>query len=169
VSCWASSLSAAGSSAGEVAWGGSDPTVQVSGDVVGEDVAGPAVFEGRGGVPVPHGGVGELVEQDRDVAPWQLRNRLLRNQAWVGRSEGAHVDEVATGQPSHVGEGGAQVGGEPVDDPGAPALGVLTLQHGVAQGPVQREQFRVDGPLGAPAGGCDGALEVLEQLAVAVG
>ena len=65
----------------EVGWGGPDPMVQVGGDVVGQDVAGPAVYEGRGGVPVPHGGVGELVEQDRDVAPWQLRNRLLRNQA----------------------------------------------------------------------------------------
>jgi len=43
-----------------------------------------------------------------------------------------HVLDVAPGQPSHAGEGGAQVGGEPVDDPGAPALGVLTLQHGVA-------------------------------------
>jgi len=63
----------------------------------------------------------------------------------------------------------AQVGGEPVDDPGAPALRVLTLQHGVAQAPVQGEQFSVDGPLGAPTGGRDGALEVLEQLAVAVG
>jgi len=37
---------------GEVGWGGPDPMVQVGGDVVGEDVAGPAVFEGRGGAAV---------------------------------------------------------------------------------------------------------------------
>ena len=46
---------------------------------------------------------------------------------------------------------------------------MLTLQDGVTELPVQGEQFGVDGPLGAPAGRRDAALEVLEQLAITLG
>ena len=52
---------------------------------------------------------------------------------------------------------------------GTPTFGVLTLQHGVAELPVQAEQLAVDRLLGAPAGSRDAEFEVLQQLAVTVG
>lgn len=127
------------------------------------------MLDGGGGVPVALVLVAELVEQDGDVAPGQLANRLLADCLLApGRGHLPHVFEVAAGQAAHVGERGAQVGGEPVDNAGAPALLALALEHRVAQAPVQPEQLAVDHPLSPPAGGGDRALELLEQVGVAV-
>jgi hypothetical protein len=101
---------------------------------VGQHVAGPAVFGGGSGVPIPLGGVIELVEQDGDVAPGQLANSLLDDYLLrPGVGHLAHGVDVAAGQTAHLGERGTQVRGEPVDHPGAPSLGLLALQHGVAE------------------------------------
>jgi hypothetical protein len=85
------------------------------------------------GVPVPVGLVGDLVEQDGDVTPGESANRLLANcLLGPGRRHLPHVLDVAPRQAPHVWEGRPQIGGEPVDDAGAPALCVLPLENGVA-------------------------------------
>lgn len=64
----------------------------------------------------------------------QLRSRVLRNGVGVFGGEGAHVDEVALGQSSRAGELGAEVVGEPGDDPGAPPFLALPPLCGVIHG-----------------------------------
>lgn len=59
--------------------------------------------------------------------------------------------------PVHLGEGGAQVGGEPVDHLGAPALGGLALQDVAPDLPVEEHQFAVDSQRGALLGRVDAA------------
>lgn len=66
------------------------------GDVVGQDVAAPAVLQGRGGVPEALLLVLEPFQQDDVVAPWQLCNRQLHDCRLGPRlRQGAHVLEVA--------------------------------------------------------------------------
>jgi len=103
--------------------------VQPAGDLVGEHVAGPAVLEGGGGVPVPGGLVVELAQQHGDVAPRQSSNGLLDDRGlWPALGELPHIEQVAAGQSPHVRELGAQVGGEPGDYLRAPPLGLLALE-----------------------------------------
>jgi hypothetical protein len=63
----------------EVGRGGTVTLHRLARDHVQQDVAGPAVAGGCGGVPVQRLPVLELVGQDRDVAPRQLCNSLLHN------------------------------------------------------------------------------------------
>ena len=92
---------------------------------------------GLAGVPVADTGVGETVEEDEDVSPRQLRSRVLRNGVGVFGGEGAHVDEVALGQSSHAGELGAEVVGEPGNDPGAPPFLALPSADQLPDLPIQ--------------------------------
>jgi hypothetical protein len=144
---------------GEVRRGGADPGVQPVRDLVEQHVARPSVLDRGGGVPIALALVVEFVQQHGDVAQGQSSNRLLDDrQLRPGGREGAHVEQVAPGQATHAREGGAQVGGEPLDDPGAPALGLLALQDRVPEAPVEPDQLGVDHPLGAPPGGGNGVL-----------
>jgi len=55
-----------------------------------------------------------------DVSPGQSSTRLLDDCLLrPGRGQRAHVAKVAPRQSAHLGEGGWQVSGEPVNDPGA--------------------------------------------------
>jgi hypothetical protein len=53
--------------------------------------------------------------------------------------EGAHVLEVPRREPPHVGELGAEIMGQPVDDLGAPAGLGLALEDIVADPPVEQD------------------------------
>jgi hypothetical protein len=64
------------------------------------------------------------------MAPGKLGNSLLRDFGRPGLSEGGHAEQVSLRQAPHVGELGSQVGGETVDDLGAPALRGLTFPDG---------------------------------------
>jgi hypothetical protein len=80
----------------EVGRGRGRALVQPVDDLVEQDVAGPAVLNGGGGVPVPLGLVVELVEQHGDVTPGQSSNRLLDDCVlYPGVRQGAHVEEIA--------------------------------------------------------------------------
>lgn len=116
-------LRVGGQRSGEVGWSGAGPLVQLVQNLVEQHVPGPAVFHGGGGVPVAGRLVVEPVEQRGDVSPGQLSNGLLDDcRPRPGGGERPHVEQIAAGQALHLGEGGAQVGGEPVDDPGFPSL-----------------------------------------------
>ncbi len=100
---------------------------------VEQDVAGPAVLGGGGGVPVTVRLGGQLVEQDCEMAPGQLANSLLADcGARPGRRHLTHVFQVAARESPHLGEGGSQIDHKPVDDFGAPALSFLSIQNGTA-------------------------------------
>jgi hypothetical protein len=63
------------------------------------------------------------------VAPGKSCNRLLHEVlAGPGGGHGPHVLQVATGEAALLGEGGAQVGGEAVDDLGTPARVLLAVR-----------------------------------------
>ena len=143
-----------------------DPQVSVGADVRSQCGSGPAVMGGLCGVPGAGGGGGESVEEHGDVAPGQLRNGSLRN--WLGEfgCEGSHVDEVALGEAAHAGECGAQVVGEAGGDLGAPSLSRLSLAGGVADLPIQHDEFGVDSARGLYAGVAYLCLDLLEQFAV---
>ncbi|MBB2903231.1 hypothetical protein FHR75_004073 [Kineococcus radiotolerans] len=135
----------------EVGGGGADAGVQPGVDLVGQDVAGPALLEGVGGVPVAGGALVEAAEEDGEVAPGQSCSGLLHEVGFLGPGGGggAHVLQVAAGEAALVGEGGAEVVGEAVDDLRAPPGVVLVGEDVVADGPVQPQELGVGGARGA--------------------
>lgn len=151
---------------GEIVRCGTDTQMPIRTDVMDECRAGPAVMGSLAGVPVADTGVGETVEQDEDVSPRQLRSRVLRNWVGVFGGKGAHVDEVALGQSSHAGELGAEVVGEPGNDPGSPPFLALPSADQLPDLPIQEDQLRVDPASGMDTGGADLGLDVLEQCAI---
>jgi hypothetical protein len=60
----------------------------------------------------------------------------------------AHVVDVAARQPCHLRELGTEVGGETVDDLGAPTLVLLAREDLPADTPVELDQLLVDGKRG---------------------
>src|SRR5690606_29685565 len=82
--------------AGEVGDGLAGPLVEAALDVVDQDVAAPALLDGRLGVPFAQVGGVQLVQQGDVVPPWQLCNGALH---YFGVrpccGEGTHVLEVA--------------------------------------------------------------------------
>ena len=101
------------------------------------------------------------------VAPGQLCNDLLHNCAVrPRRGKGAHVLEVARREPLHVGVGLAQVGGEPVDDLGAPAGALLALEDHPADVPVEQHHRRVRRHDDAQPLLLDALLDLAERLGV---
>ena len=58
--------------------------------------------------------------------------------------ERPHVLEVRRREPCHVRELPAEIGGETVDDLGAPSLSVLALEDLVPDLPVELDQLAVD-------------------------
>ncbi len=55
--------------------------------------------------------------------------------------EGPHVVQIPAAEPASVGETGAEVGGEPLDHPGAPPLCRLPLQDEVPDAPIHADQL----------------------------
>lgn len=63
----------------------------------------------------------------------------------------------------------AQIGGEAVDDLGAPAVRLMALADRPADLPIQADQFPIDRQRGPDLRGADAFLQVAEQLLVALG
>src|SRR6185437_2335155 len=74
---------------------GAGPGSQLGGDVVFQDLAGPAAQGGLAGVPVTVGGVVEL-EQNGDVPPGQSSNSSLLDDCRIepGRGQGLHREQI---------------------------------------------------------------------------
>ena len=79
------------------------------------------------------------------MEPRQLCSKLLHNcPVGPGFGEGSHVFEVAGGEAGHLREGRLEVDGEPIDDPGAPALMVLPGEDLAADLPVKQHHVAID-------------------------
>lgn len=84
---------------------------------VEQNIAGPPVLHGGGGIPYPKFLVRHLVQTHHDVAPWQLPSSLLRIWCLDPRSgKSGHVLKVSGREALHVRELRGQVLCEPSDD-----------------------------------------------------
>ncbi len=134
--------------------------VQPAADLAGQGVARPRLGHRLPGVPGPLFGVVYLGQQGHDMEPRQLVSTLLTKlAAGAFLGEELHVFEVGTGQPLHIGEGGAQIGGEAVDDLGAPALAGLAVKDVAAKIVVELNLLGIGGQNRALPGAGDAALE----------
>jgi len=126
--------------------------VQLVGQHGLQDSPRPPIRGVPGGVPLPNRLVVEPVQQHHNVAPGQLCSSLLHFlRPRLG--EGPHVVQVPASQAAGVGETCPQVGGEPLDHPGAPPLLGLPLQDEGSDAPIHADQLGVDcarGPNSAP-------------------
>jgi len=71
--------------------------------------------------------------------------------------------QVPAAEPAGVGETGPEVGGEPLDHPGAPPLCRLPLQDEVPDAPIHADQLGVDRPRGPNPASRDLGLHRLQQ------
>jgi len=139
-------------------------------DLEDEDVAAPALAEGLFDVPEAFRRVVEEIKEAEVVAPRQLCNRVLHNcRVGPGFGEGAHVFEIAGRKALDGGEGEAEVGGELVDDPGAPALLPLAEEDFAPEVPVEQDEFAVHREGGAELRRLDAGFEVGQQALVGRG
>jgi len=83
-------------SGGKVVLSFADPQMELLPDLDFQDASAPAVGDGLLDVEVSDGGIFDSLENLQNMAPWQLRNRLLRN--WKIRKlagEYFHCQQVA--------------------------------------------------------------------------
>jgi hypothetical protein len=102
-----------------------------------QDASAPSAGKGFPDVKLAVDGIFNALNDLEDMAPRQLRNRLLRN--WrIGKlaSEYFHCQQVARGEALHVGESLAEIGGEAVDDLGAPSGFLLALKYDFSGVPI---------------------------------
>jgi len=110
-----------------------------------QHVAAPTVGHGGLRVPQPQVSRGQLLQQGDLVPPRQSCNGALHNcRVWPSRGEGTHVLQVPRRVAASVGEPLLQVSGQPIDNPGAPALFVLPGEDVGADRPVGKQKFVVD-------------------------
>lgn len=101
------------------------------------------------------------------MAPRQLCNSLLHKFRIRPRfGKGAHIFEIAGGEPFHLGKGFAQIAPQALDDFAAPALLGLTLQNIAPDLPVEIDQFGIGGKRRALPCGSHSVLDVGEPMAV---
>jgi len=124
----------------------------------------PAVLGVSGGVPLAQLEVVELAQQLDDVAPGQLSNAALDNVLLIGPclSEGAHVEQVCPRKALHGGEGGSEIGGQPLQYLRTPVMLRLAVSDGPTDPPLQSEQLSICGALGAVPGVLDALLQFRE-------
>ena len=96
-------------------------------------------------------------------------NLLHKCGRWPRLGQATHVVQVAPREPTAVREGKREVDGELVDDLGTPARGVLPVQDGLADGPVQLDERGVDRSRSGPLRGPNLDLQLGQQMWVVVG
>ena len=134
-----------------------------------EDATAPAVGEGFADVELADGGVFGTLHDLENVAPWQLRNRLLRN--WASgelAGEYFHRQKVTRRQSAHIRELLFQVGGEAVDDFGAPGGFLLAGEDNFPSPPVGFDDDGIGHQDGANAGAAEVGLYFLKRGGVAL-
>ena len=139
-------------------------------DHVEQNVSGPPVLHGGGGIPFSDFLLRHLVQKYHDVAPWQLRSSLLRNwRLGPGPGKCSHVLKVSGREAFHIRELRPQVFGDPPDDAASPPLLFLLEENVVADGPVELDQLGVDRSHSFGTGNADLPPEVCQKLAVSGG
>ena len=113
-------------------------------DLVDEHIAGPPVLAGPVGIPEPHLGVVELLQERDLVPPGHLCKAPLHNlEVGPGLGERPHVLEVARGHP-HVREQRAQITGEPIHDLASPPRLLLADEDLLPDVPVEQHKLLID-------------------------
>ena len=146
-----------------------DPQMELLPDLDFQDASAPAVGDGLLDVEVTDGGIFNALDDLEHMAPWQLRNRLLRN--WRVRKlagEYSHCQQVACGKASHVGESIAKIGGEAVDDLGSPSGFLLAGKNNFPSMPICLDDDGVSREHGADACAAKAALDFSKCGAVCV-
>ena len=154
---------------GEVALGATGTEMEAVLDLDFQDASAPSVGDGLLDVEVTDGGIFNALNDLEDMAPRQLRNRLLRN--WrIGKlaSEYFHCQQVARGEALHGGESLAEIGGEAVDDLGAPSGFLLALKDDFSGMPVGFDDDGIGREHGPDARALQVAFDLLQCGAVGV-
>jgi hypothetical protein len=126
---------------------------QIALDLMDEDGARPAMFDGLLGIPGAFFGRLHGIEQADVMAPGQLCNDPLHNFGiGPGNGQGPHIFEVSRRKPGHFGERLTEIPGQPVDDLGAPTLTLLPGENIPPDGPVEHDHLAVDRQAGAVPG-----------------
>jgi hypothetical protein len=97
----------------------------------------------------------------------QLCSELPHN--WLvgpGGGKSPHVLEASRAETLDAGELRLQVVCQPLDNLGAPALGILASEDLPAYRPVEEDQFPAHGKGGAELGGADAGFQLLEEFEV---
>src|SRR5271166_4910728 len=96
-----------------------------------------------------------------------LARRVRMSFFLAGVIEGAHAIDVGARKPADSGEGGLQVLAEAVDHCGAPAFGLLPFHDVLADVPVERKEFVVNGEGGLDLGVSDAFFQVAQEVGIA--
>jgi hypothetical protein len=126
--------------------------------------------EGLADVEITGGGVFGTLHDLKDMAPRQLRNRLLRN--WAIRELSGkylHREQITNGQAAHVRELLLEVGGEAVDNFGSPDGFPLAGENNFPGLPVGLDYDGVGSEDRPDAGTAEVGLNLLERGGVGLG
>ena len=146
------------------------PLMQGALDLEDQDISAPAVFDRSAEIPLSFDRGFQPVEQDHMMTPGQLCSKLLHN--WLvgpGRGKRPHVLEASCAETLDAGKLSLQVMCQPLDNLGAPALGILASEDLPAYPPVEEDQFPAHGKGGANLGGADAGFQLLKEFGVTGG
>jgi hypothetical protein len=152
---------------GEIGRSLADPPVKLGVDLMNEHAARPAMLDGLADAELAGGEFLHTVEEDRLMPPRQLCNNLL-HELPVGPSggEGPHVFQVAGGATGQSRELPLKVGGEAVDDFGAPAFRLRAGKDVAADFPIMQDEFGIGRERGLELGGADPFFDAGDQAVV---
>src|SRR5262249_51829072 len=111
---------------------------------------------------------GELRDGQREPGLGDLSHKLWDDLlgSLVGQEQGPHAVDVGPREPALAGEGLLEVVAQVGDHRIAPAAGLLLLDDGPADVPVELDEFAVGGEGGTNAGGADALLELTEEFLI---
>src|ERR1700677_4388427 len=122
------------------------PAVNVTLNLMNEDVACPATLDCLPDIPFPFCRVLHHFKNSHIVSPGQLCNDLLHKLlVGVGFSESPHIFEVSRAKPSHPRKGLEKVMSQPIDDLCSPPFRLLASENVSADAPIEQYEFPIDG------------------------
>jgi len=137
-------------------------------DLRDQNVARPAVLDGLPGIPEPIVMLTDAIEEPNVVTPGQSCNKLLHNsRVWPRLGERPHVLQVARREPLHLRKRNVEVGAEPLDDVRPPPFRLLPAEDVAPDGPVEKDQLRVDRQRRLHLRRADAGLQFVEPRGVA--
>ena len=139
-------------------------------DLMNQDVAAPAMLNGRFGVPDAVLGSLDQIEDADVMAPRNLCNKLLHN-CFIrpGLTERTHVFQISRGESSHSGEVPLEVRRQTVDHFRSPVFPLLPVENIAADLPVEQDQLPVDRQRRAKLRRANPPVQVGEKLSVTIG
>ena len=132
-----------------------------------EDATRPTVLDSLADIECPRGSILQTIEQDAILAPWNLCSKLLHNfTVWPGLRESAHVFEVASGVTRELRKFPLKIGGQAIDDLGAPAFAFLASQDIAPNFPIMQDKLRIGCECGLDLRCADALLDGLDEAVI---